>query len=108
MVIAGTASAARATSSKQTMAVATEAPLHLLSISQDTDLRTQRTVTVKEAAFRLGKSPDSVYQWLRVGRLHGIQPGGRGCAILILEDSVRAALSHRAGRRFSPTSVTNL
>ncbi|MBI3934802.1 MAG: helix-turn-helix domain-containing protein [Acidobacteria bacterium] len=52
----------------------------------------EKTVTVKEAAFRLGKSPDAVYQWLRSGRLRGRQPGGRGCAILVVESSVNDAL----------------
>jgi excisionase family DNA binding protein len=55
-------------------------------------LRDEKTVTVKEAAFRLGKSPDAVYQWLRSGRLRGRQPGGRCCAIMVLESSIEEAL----------------
>jgi excisionase family DNA binding protein len=54
--------------------------------------RDEKTVTVKEAAFRLGKSPDAVYQWLRSGRLRGRQPGGRCCAIMVLESSIEEAL----------------
>jgi len=51
-----------------------------------------KTLTVKEAAYRLGKSADAIYFWLRTGRLQGWQPGGRGCAILVLESSVNEAL----------------
>lgn len=60
----------------------------------------EKTITVKEAAFRLGKSTDAVYKWLRTGRLRGLQPGGRCCAILVVEASVSEALLHsfqRAG-----------
>ncbi|MBI4479238.1 MAG: helix-turn-helix domain-containing protein [Acidobacteria bacterium] len=56
------------------------------------NLLAEKTVSVKEAAFRLGKSPDAIYNWLRSGRLRGRQPGGRGCAILVLESSVNDAL----------------
>ena len=52
----------------------------------------EKTVTVKEAAYRLGKSTDAVYQWLRTGRLRGRQPGGRRCAILVVESSLNEAL----------------
>jgi excisionase family DNA binding protein len=52
----------------------------------------EKTVTVKEAAYRLGKSPDAIYQWLRSGRLRGRQPGGRHCAIMVLESSIEEAL----------------
>lgn len=52
----------------------------------------EKTLTVKEAAYRLGKSADAVYLWLRTGRLRGWQPGGPGCAILVAESSVNAAL----------------
>ena len=55
-------------------------------------LLAEKTVTVKEAAFRLGKSPDAIYRWLRTGRLRGRQPGGRGCTILVVESSVNEAL----------------
>ena len=57
------------------------------------DLNTEKTVTVKEAAYRLGKSVDAVRLWLRSGRLRGWQPGGRGCAILVTEVSIVEALS---------------
>ncbi|OFW17587.1 MAG: hypothetical protein A3H27_06925 [Acidobacteria bacterium RIFCSPLOWO2_02_FULL_59_13] len=60
---------------------------------QHPELKNEKTITVKEAAFRLKKSEDAVYLWLRTGRLHGWQPGGRGCAILVSEGSVEAALS---------------
>ena len=56
------------------------------------NLLAEKTITIKEAAFRLGKSPDAIYHWLRSGRLRGRQPGGRGCAILVVESSVNEAL----------------
>ena len=59
---------------------------------QPLDRQRQRTLTVKEAAFRLGKSEDAVYKWLRSGRLQGWQPGGRWCSIMVLESSVERAL----------------
>ena len=62
------------------------------------DITKENTVTVKEAAFRLGKSADTVYMWLRTGRLQGWQPGGRGCAILVAEASVEKALSSPVAR----------
>lgn len=58
-----------------------------------------KTVSVKEAAFRLRKSPDSIYTWLRRGRLKGWQPGGHGCQIQVLEASVEQALKHMLGKR---------
>ena len=57
------------------------------------DLNKEKTVTVKEAAYRLRKSVDAVRLWLRSGRLRGWQPGGRGCAILVTEASITEALS---------------
>ena len=56
------------------------------------DRQRQRTLTVKEAAYRLGKSEDAIYKWLRSGRLEGWQPGGRWCSIVVLESSVERAL----------------
>lgn len=56
------------------------------------DPRKEKTVTVKEAAYRLGKSEDVIYVWLRSGRLRGWQPGGRRCAVLVSEASVEEAL----------------
>lgn len=52
-------------------------------------------MTAKEAAFRLGKSPDTVRDWLQRGRLEGSQVGGPGCAIQVTRESVNAALSFR-------------
>ena len=57
-----------------------------------------KTVTVKEAAFRLRKSPDAVYGWLRSGRLRGWQPGGPRCPILVEESSLDEALSFTFSR----------
>jgi excisionase family DNA binding protein len=57
------------------------------------DLRTEKVVTVKDAAYLLGKSEDTIYHWLKTHRLGGWQPGGRRCAVLISEASVIAALS---------------
>ena len=64
-------------------------PAHLFTSQNPLE---EKTVTVKEAAYRLGKSTDAVYQWLRTGRLRGRQPGGRCCAILVLESSLNEAL----------------
>ena len=58
----------------------------------------ERTVSVKEAAFRLKKSHDTIYRWLRAGRLQGWQLGGSGCSILVREDSVTKALLRSLGR----------
>lgn len=73
------------------MASPPSSPSVLLSVTP-LDPNKERTITVKEAAFRLGKSDDAVYLWLRTGRLRGWQPGGRGCAILVSEPSVQEAL----------------
>jgi excisionase family DNA binding protein len=37
----------------------------------------ERYLTVPEIAERLRVTEWTVYQWLRKGRLHGYQPGGR-------------------------------
>jgi excisionase family DNA binding protein len=58
-----------------------------------------RMVSVKEAAYRLRKSPDSIYAWLRRGRLRGWQPGGHGCQIQVIEASVDEALKNILGVR---------
>ncbi|MBI3934844.1 MAG: helix-turn-helix domain-containing protein [Acidobacteria bacterium] len=50
-------------------------------------------LTAKEAAYQLGKSSDTVYQWLRTGRLQGRQVGGPGCAIQVSAASVEAAFT---------------
>jgi len=54
-------------------------------------------MTVKEAAYRLRKTDDTVLRWLRDGRLRGWQPGGKCCAVLVCEASVREALECQAG-----------
>ena len=61
------------------------------------DLSKERTITVKEAAFRLRKSADAVRYWLRTGRLRGWQPGGRCCAVVVSEASLEEALLRRVG-----------
>jgi len=66
--------------------------------SRPLDVQQEKTLTVKEAAFRLHKSPDAIYLWLRTGRLQGWQPGGRCCSIMILESSVQQALVCALGR----------
>lgn len=57
----------------------------------------ENTMTVKEAAFLLKKHQDTVYRWLREGRLRGWQPGGRGCGVLVCEASVKEALKCQMG-----------
>ena len=52
-----------------------------------------RTLTVKDAAYLLNRSEDTVYQWLRRGRLRGWQIGGRRCAVMVCEESVEEALA---------------
>jgi len=59
----------------------------------------EATITVKEAAYRLGKSDDTIYKWLRTGRLRGWQPGGPTCHIQVSEQSVSEALRQAAGTR---------
>jgi len=44
------------------------------------------------AAFRLGKSADTIHSWLRMGRLRGWQLGGRRCAVLVSEESFEQLL----------------
>lgn len=56
------------------------------------DLRKVRIISVKEAAFRSMKSEDTIYKWLRTGRLKGWQPGGSGCNVLISEQSLEEVL----------------
>lgn len=67
-------------------------PAACLTPSEPLDRNKERTITVKEAAFRLNKSADAIYLWLRAGRLRGWQPGGPRCAILVAEASVQEAL----------------
>ena len=56
-----------------------------------------RTIPVKEAAYRLNKNTDTVYLWLRMGRLRGWQLGGSRCAVLVCEASVEEALACGVG-----------
>ena len=56
------------------------------------DFMKERTLTVKEVAFRLGKSDEAVRQLLRAGRLRGWQVGGRFCTVLVSEASVEEVL----------------
>ena len=65
--------------------------------SKPLDSNKEKMLTVKEAAFRLSKSADAVYLWLRAGRLRGWQPGGRCCAILVDASTVEEALVCPAG-----------
>ena len=67
-------------------------PVSGASLAASQNLLSEKTITIKEAAFRLGKSSDAIYHWLRSGRLRGRQPGGRGCSILVVESSVNEAL----------------
>lgn len=51
-----------------------------------------RTVTAKEAAWRLKKTERTIYHWLRQGRLRGFRPGGPRCSIRISEESLHQIL----------------
>jgi excisionase family DNA binding protein len=62
------------------------------AVAKAFDWGTAKTLSVKEAAFRLNKSEDTVHLWLRAGRLRGWQLGGRRCAILVSEESIERAL----------------
>ena len=59
------------------------------------DLRSEKTMTVKEAAWRLCKSKDAIYKWLKTGRLQAWQPGGRCCAVMVTAVSVERAASYK-------------
>ena len=56
------------------------------------DLRNEKMLTVKEAAFRSMKSEDTIYKWLRTGRLRGWQLGGHGCNVFVAASSLEEAL----------------
>ncbi len=60
------------------------------------DFSKERTLTVKEAAWLLGKTEDAVRMWLRRGRLKAWQVGGSYCEIRVSEASVMEALSRAA------------
>ena len=57
----------------------------------------EKTITVKEAAFRLNKTEDAIRRWLHTGRLQGWQPGGRCCSVMVLESSVEQQRSCALG-----------
>jgi len=57
------------------------------------DPNTAKTVSVKEAAYRLNKHPDTIRAWLRAGRLRGWQPGGHACSILVSMASLEEVLA---------------
>lgn len=56
------------------------------------DRERDKTMTVKDAAYRLKKHEDTVYLWLRTGRLRGWQLGGPRCGVLVEAASVEKAL----------------
>lgn len=56
------------------------------------DLTKERTLTVREAAYRLGKSEVAIRHMLHAGRLRGWQVGGIKCPILVSEASVEEVL----------------
>ena len=56
-----------------------------------------RTLTVKDAAYLLNRSEDSVHQWLRQGRLRGWQLGGPRCTVLVCAESVERVLLGQVG-----------
>ena len=64
-----------------------------------TNLGEERLLTVKEAAYRLGKHPSSIREWLHAGRLRGWQPGGQRCTLMVSEVSVEDMLSLPLGFR---------
>ena len=51
-------------------------PANPVSAPRPFDRDKEKTMSVKEAAFLLKKHEDTVYLWLRSGRLRGWQPGG--------------------------------
>ena len=56
------------------------------------EFRKERTLTVLEAAYRLGKSEDGIRKMLQRGALRGWQIGGPFCSILVSEESVEEVL----------------
>ena len=70
-----------------------QAPAEPPSVAESIlDLRKERTLTVKETSFRLGKSEDGIRKMLQRGALRGWQIGGRFCQILVSEASVEEVL----------------
>ena len=68
-------------------------PLKPSSAPKTFDPNTAKTVSVKEAAYRLNKHPDTIRAWLRAGRLRGWQPGGHACSILVSMASLEEVLA---------------
>lgn len=74
---------------------ATEAPLAPATSPPVTlDWRNEKTITVKEAAYLSMKSDDTIYKWLRNGRLRGWQPGGPNCHVLVSAKSLEELLRY--------------
>lgn len=67
--------------------------------TQRFNLSEERLLTVKEAAYRLGKSPFTIRTWLRSGLLRGWQPGGLHCSLMVSEASVEEVLILPIGYR---------
>ena len=67
-------------------------PANPVSAPRPLDPDPEKTITVKEAAYRLKKTDDTVLRWLRDGRLRGWQPGGNHCGVLVEKASVEEAL----------------
>jgi excisionase family DNA binding protein len=63
------------------------------------NLSQERLLTVKEAAYRLGKSPFTIRTWLRSGLLRGWQPGGLHCSLMVSEASVEELMIQPVGYR---------
>lgn len=76
-----------------------QSPEALSAVSEPRlDLAAERTMTVMQAALRLGKSDGAIRKWLRTGRLKGWQVGGTYCAVLVSEAAVEEVL--RQVKRF--------
>jgi excisionase family DNA binding protein len=58
-------------------------------------------ITVKEAAFRLNVSADTILRWCAKGLLEAWQPAP-GCSVLITS----ASFDQLAGRRYTPPART--
>lgn len=53
-------------------------------------------MTVKQAAAHLKVSVDTIYNWIRHGKLLAYQPGGSRCALTIPDHAVGHALQRAA------------
>jgi len=88
---------AEASGSPAALDLGKRAQMSLAAPPSIADIRKDGAVTVKDAAFRLGKSTDAIRLWLKTGRLKGWQPGGKWCAVMVTEESLQKALSCAAG-----------